>query len=65
MWHSEDELPVHGFIGHVEEGKHYLFTHVQFNALYNGNQVSFGFFFKQKQFLLSSFLTSSNSRLYL
>jgi len=34
-----DDLPVHGFIGHVEEGKHYLFTHVQFNALYNGNKI--------------------------
>jgi len=34
-----DELPVHGFIGHVEEGKHYLFTHVQFNALYNGDRI--------------------------
>lgn len=34
-----DDLPVHGFIGTVDGDKHYLFTHVQFNVLYNKNQV--------------------------
>ncbi|XP_059627619.1 transmembrane 9 superfamily member 5 [Cornus florida] len=43
-----DDLPVWGFIGKVEEeswtldgkgSKFYLFNHVQFDALYNGNQV--------------------------
>jgi hypothetical protein len=34
-----DDLPVHGFIGTVDGDKHYLFTHIQFNVLYNKNQV--------------------------
>ncbi|XP_011088888.1 transmembrane 9 superfamily member 5 isoform X2 [Sesamum indicum] len=43
-----DDLPLWAFIGKVEEGnwtddgmgpKYFLFTHVQFDALYNGNQV--------------------------
>jgi hypothetical protein len=34
-----DDLPVHGFLGTVDEDKRYLFTHVQFNVLYNNNQV--------------------------
>jgi len=34
-----DDLPVHGFIGTVDGDSHYLFTHVQFNVLYNNNQV--------------------------
>lgn len=43
-----DDLPVWGFIGKVENeswtlrekgAKYYLFTHVLFDALYNGNQV--------------------------
>ncbi|KAL0460056.1 UNVERIFIED_CONTAM: Transmembrane 9 superfamily member 5 [Sesamum latifolium] len=43
-----DDLPLWAFIGKVEEGnwtddgkgpKYLLFTHVQFDALYNGNQV--------------------------
>ncbi|KAA8549864.1 hypothetical protein F0562_001548 [Nyssa sinensis] len=43
-----DDLPLWGFIGKVEEEswtvdgkgpKYYLFKHVQFDALYNGNQI--------------------------
>lgn len=43
-----DDLPVWGFIGRVEDNswnndekgpKYYLFKHVQFDALYNGDQV--------------------------
>ncbi|KAL0369530.1 UNVERIFIED_CONTAM: Transmembrane 9 superfamily member 5 [Sesamum angustifolium] len=43
-----DDLPLWAFIGKFEEGnwtddgkgpKYFLFTHVQFDALYNGNQV--------------------------
>ncbi|KAG8387496.1 hypothetical protein BUALT_Bualt02G0027200 [Buddleja alternifolia] len=43
-----DDLPLWAFIGKVEDEsltgdnkgpKYFLFTHVQFNALYNGNQV--------------------------
>ncbi|KAF5751727.1 transmembrane 9 superfamily member 5 isoform X2 [Tripterygium wilfordii] len=43
-----DDLPLWGFIGKVEEQswiteekvhKYYLFTHIQFDVLYNGNQV--------------------------
>jgi hypothetical protein len=34
-----DDLPVHGFIGTVDGDKHYLFTHVQFNVLYNQDQI--------------------------
>lgn len=44
-----DDLPLWAFIGKVEEGswsddgkgpKYFLFTHVQFDALYNGNQIT-------------------------
>ncbi|BAT90416.1 hypothetical protein LR48_Vigan08g138000 [Vigna angularis] len=43
-----DDLPFWGFIGKLEEDRwtpggggqnYYLFTHVQFNVLYNGNQI--------------------------
>lgn len=43
-----DDLPLWGFIGKVEDEnwtvnengpKYYLFKHVQFDALYNGNQI--------------------------
>eukprot|EP01087_Luapelamoeba_hula_P002630 TRINITY_DN1230_c0_g1_i1.p1 TRINITY_DN1230_c0_g1~~TRINITY_DN1230_c0_g1_i1.p1 ORF type:complete len:586 (-),score=78.46 TRINITY_DN1230_c0_g1_i1:63-1820(-) len=34
-----DDLPVHGFIGHFDADKHFLFTHVQFNARYNENKI--------------------------
>ncbi|KXJ27742.1 transmembrane 9 superfamily member 1 [Exaiptasia diaphana] len=41
-----DDLPIRGFIGHLEEGqilphrhKIYLWTHLHFNILYNGDQV--------------------------
>lgn len=42
-----DDLPFWGFIGKIEEGlnpymkgrRFYLFTHVQFDVLYNGNHV--------------------------
>lgn len=43
-----DDLPIWGFIGKVEkilhpgdrtEFKYYLFTHIHFDILYNGNRV--------------------------
>lgn len=36
-----DDLPFWGFIGKLEEDGpiYYLFTHVQFDVLYNGNQI--------------------------
>ncbi|KAK2181171.1 hypothetical protein NP493_408g01013 [Ridgeia piscesae] len=41
-----DDIPVRGFIGHLEEGgflphnhKIYLWTHLHFNVEYNGNQI--------------------------
>ena len=41
-----DDLPIRGFIGHLEEGtflphnhKTYLWTHLHFAFEYNGNQV--------------------------
>ena len=41
-----DDIPVRGFIGHLEEGgllphshKIYLWTHLHFNIEYNGDQV--------------------------
>lgn len=36
-----DDLPVHGFIGTADGEKHYLFTHVQFNVLYNNDKARF------------------------
>lgn len=42
-----DEIPVRGFVGHLEEGgflphnhKVYLWAHLHFNIEYNGDQVS-------------------------
>ena len=41
-----DDLPIRGFIGHLEEGsilphnhKTYLWTHLHFSFEYNGDQV--------------------------
>lgn len=43
-----DDLPLWGYVGKIEEdswslgekrSKYFLFTHLQFDALYNGNQV--------------------------
>ena len=41
-----DDVPVRGFIGHLEEGgflphthKVYLWAHLHFNIEYNGNQI--------------------------
>ncbi|KAL5014817.1 hypothetical protein ScPMuIL_009087 [Solemya velum] len=43
-----DEIPIRGFIGHLEEGgflphthKIYLWAHLHFNIEYNGNQIIF------------------------
>ena len=47
-----DDIPVRGFIGHLEEGgllphshKIYLWTHLHFNIEYNGDQVSMLFMY--------------------
>ena len=43
-----DDLPIWGFIGKIEKNihpgdraqfKYYLFTHIHFDILYNGNRV--------------------------
>ncbi len=34
-----DDLPVHGFLGTIDLDRYFLFTHVQFNVLYNKDQV--------------------------
>ena len=46
LWLSSDDLPMRGFIGHLEEGsflphnhKTYLWTHLHFSFGYNGNEV--------------------------
>ena len=46
LFFFSDEIPVRGFIGHLEEGgflphnhKIYLWAHLHFNIEYNGNQV--------------------------
>ena len=49
---STDDIPVRGFIGHLEEGgflphshKISIWTHLHFNIEYNGDQVSYTIFF--------------------
>ena len=44
---SSDDLPLRGFIGHLEEGgflphrhKIFLWAHLNFNIEYNGDQVN-------------------------
>ena len=47
-----DDLPMRGFIGHLEESgflphrhRTYLWTHLLFSFLYNGNNVCFDGFY--------------------
>lgn len=46
LFFNTDDLPVRGFIGHLEEGsflphthKVFLWAHLNFNIAYNGDQV--------------------------
>ena len=46
LFFNADDLPLRGFIGHLEEGsflphthKVFLWAHLNFNIAYNGDQV--------------------------